>query len=417
MKLGLFMSLLIGANMGINAQNFTVDWDPMKFTVNNNTSTQTFTNVNESGVDMTVTLSDVMNEVNQPVQPPYQGYFGDGNVLRIWKLGSPSVVTVTISFSEPIELEEFGFGGLRKYTNNEDQGTFTWYDGPSGTGNVVQPSDPNSTDVVNFDLLEDLNPAITCTEMDGSVAGGSTGDGSITYNAGTYQIRGQTQSCGTDCGKVYYIFNYHKAQVQSMVWEATRVPSGTPSQYVGGINFSKISLPLDLLSIDAKADDSGNVVEWTTSNEIGVEGFYIEKSDADEASFEQVDFVPATGSTSTTETYNFMDYTASSGTSYYRLKMMDLDGRFEYSPVVMVNNTFREKSLEVWPNPVHNTLNILTPGTNDDIYIFDLMGRKILQKTSNGSVTNLDVGDFDSGTYFVNVVSEGNQQTKRIIIK
>jgi len=414
MKLGLFVSLFLGTIMGLHAQSYTVDWSQAP--VQNNTNTQTFNNINNSGVDMTVTLSHVMQQVNQPVQPPFQGYINGGHVLRIWKTSSPSVVTVTISFSEPIELEEFGFGGIRKYSANEDQGTFTWYDGPSGTGNVVQPSDPNSTDVVNFDILENLDPSITCTEMDGSVEGGSTGDGNITYNAGTYQIRGITQSCGTDCGKVYYIFNYHKAQVQSMVWQATRVPSGTPSQYLGGINFSKISLPLDLLSIDAKADHSGNLLEWTTSNEIGVEGFYIEKSNADEASFEQIDFVPATGSTSNSRSYDFMDYAATSGTTYYRLKMMDLDGRYEYSPVVQVENNKLKTTIKAWPNPTTDVINIQSPTELISVELYDFMGRKLLSGTSQNNRGLLDVRNFYPGAYLLKVVTQDEEVTQRILI-
>ena len=136
----------------------------------NITAPQFFPNIDNSGVDMTLTLSNVMKLFTQPVQDHFVPFIGEGRVLRVWKTSSPTTVPVTITFSEDINLDVFGFGGLRCYSGNCDYGNFTWYGGPNATGNTVTPLDPLSYENINFDNSDLLNSNTTITELDGTTS-------------------------------------------------------------------------------------------------------------------------------------------------------------------------------------------------------------------------------------------------------
>jgi hypothetical protein len=68
---------------------------------------------------------------------------------------------------------------------------------------------------------------------------------------------------------------------------------------------------------------------WATANEQNNKGFEVERQKG--SSWETLGFVVAKGKSAT---YQFMDNTPLSNTSYYRLKMIDNDQTFEYSKVV-----------------------------------------------------------------------------------
>ena len=56
--------------------------------------------------------------------------------------------------------------------------------------------------------------------------------------------------------------------------------------------------------------------------------------------------------------YDQQPYT---GTSYYRLKQTDIDGKESYSPIVSVKNTEEISGISVYPNPASNQLIIRFP--------------------------------------------------------
>lgn len=414
MKLFYTLTLAFVCQFLIGQGTNIVDWQ--YYDVQNNTSVQTFTDVDGTGVNMTVKLSHTMQQVNRPVQNPFKGYLGLGNVLRIWKTSSPSVVTVTVSFSEPIELHEFGFGGIRCYSGNCDRGVFTWYDGPNGIGNPTTPSDPMSIDNVNYNVLEALDPAMTCTEMDGNVEGGTTGNGNIAYSNGTYTVDGQTQTCGTDCGKVYYIFNYHGTQVQSLVWQATRLPSGTPSQYLGGLKFSKITVPLELINFHAEKMEKGINLSWKTAQEIGVEKFEIQRKLQLEKNFTTIGEMDAKGNIQSVD-YKYYDNISYNGIVQYRLKIIDFDGAVQWSEVESVKSQVATDRLKVWPNPVTTDLSINSPFPISEIRFYNIMGSLVTKSPGNNQESiKISTIHLDPGSYIVSVISGTQEMHKKILV-
>ena len=179
------------------------------------------------------------------------------------------------------------------------------------------------------------------------------------------------------------------------------------------------ALPITLLKFDARPASGGNLLTWQTASEINASHFEIERSD-DGKSFEKIGAVKAQGKAGN---YEFIDKQAQVATVYYRLKNMDLDGTFAYSNVVSINNSPKELTARVFPNPFSEDLNIQVfteKKQNLTIEVLDILGRQIyLSKTKDTEgVVNLPVStkSLPNGTYFLKI-SDGIHILREKIIK
>ncbi|MGB3592435.1 MAG: fibronectin type III domain-containing protein [Nonlabens sp.] len=71
--------------------------------------------------------------------------------------------------------------------------------------------------------------------------------------------------------------------------------------------------------------------------------------------------------------------------------------------------------VNVYPNPVVNTLKIATTETIDDIQVFNLQGQLMLSSKPNSTGADLDFSNLTTGMYLVNVRSGEKQEVVRII--
>jgi hypothetical protein len=163
-------------------------------------------------------------------------------------------------------------------------------------------------------------------------------------------------------------------------------------------------LPLTLLSFTGRLDNGQTLLQWTTAQEENSSYFEVQRS-TDGSTFSPLFRVAATGTTTAATTYHGVDPTPVPGSDYYRLKEVDLDGHFTYSPVVRLTVAFNN-SLTTWPNPVTQVvyLNIqVEQPCTDMIGLYDINGRLIQEKAVQlGSGNNLlqwDLGRLARGVY------------------
>lgn len=191
-------------------------------------------------------------------------------------------------------------------------------------------------------------------------------------------------------------------------------------------------LPVELTSFVATA--KGNTVDlvWKTASELNNDRFEIERSN-DNTTFIKIGFVRGNGTTTEAKTYNFVDEKVS-GKRYYRLKQVDFDGAFAYSPVVEVLVAPpAEFTLEQnYPNPFNPTTAIgyQLPVTSEvKLDIYDVLGKKVASLVNGrqeaGIYTfTLNASNLSSGVYFyrlqasaTNGASSSNfVQTKKMIL-
>lgn len=101
---------------------------------------------------------------------------------------------------------------------------------------------------------------------------------------------------------------------------------------LGVVDFSNAILPLELVNFSGSVRGGKVNLEWATASENNTSHFEIERSE-DGKSFVKIGTVNAAGNSAQTLLYAYSDETAS-GNVFYRLKMMDKDGKYQYSPIV-----------------------------------------------------------------------------------
>jgi hypothetical protein len=154
------------------------------------------------------------------------------------------------------------------------------------------------------------------------------------------------------------------------------------------------ALPITLINFTGKKVGNTNNLNWQTSQEINASHFEIEKS-RDANAFEKIGEMKANKS----EKYEFNDQASNlipqtSNLKYYRLKLIDLDGKFQYSKIISItNNTDNETVGDFYPNPAvnsHTNIDIVTQQKEEwTISQFDISGKilktekRVLEKGMN----------------------------------
>ncbi|HEU4574505.1 MAG TPA: T9SS type A sorting domain-containing protein [Chitinophagaceae bacterium] len=187
-----------------------------------------------------------------------------------------------------------------------------------------------------------------------------------------------------------------------------------------------ITLPLNLLSFTATLDNAKADLKWVTSNEKNVSHFSVEKS-LDGINFQEAALVFAYGNTSQDENYAYSDNlsTVTKGMIYYRLKCVDADGKFTYSPVRMIRIGGEEalnNKIMTYPNPFVNELRITIPaalqGKNISITLFNTNGQAVKRQViANASQTEtVNTSSLGRGMYIISI-STGTQSIQNKILK
>jgi hypothetical protein len=94
-------------------------------------------------------------------------------------------------------------------------------------------------------------------------------------------------------------------------------------------------LPVELTSFTAEKLSQNALLKWSTASERDFSYFSIERSE-DGINFSETGRVNSRGSASASASYDFVDFPSA---SYYRLKMVDLDGSGKYSNIIVLQNT------------------------------------------------------------------------------
>jgi hypothetical protein len=97
------------------------------------------------------------------------------------------------------------------------------------------------------------------------------------------------------------------------------------------------AVTFDVTGFSGLAVAAGNQLSWQTASEQNTSYFAVQRAVAGSSSFVDLGRVAAAGNSSLTRQYSYTDALASTHPSYsYRLKMVDEDGQYTYSPIVTV---------------------------------------------------------------------------------
>lgn len=182
---------------------------------------------------------------------------------------------------------------------------------------------------------------------------------------------------------------------------------------------STLPLPVELVNLKATPLTQSILVSWNTRSEANARGFEIQRS-IDAQNFTSIGWLDANN---TPSAYQFIDNQVQPNTVYYyRLKQVDVDGRFVYSNTVeaMLKATAQ---MAVYPNPNHGSMEIMLEApteTTAELQFVNALGQIVwthqvpLQKGIQKLPIHLSL---PAGVYQLILTSPEQQYTQKIVIE
>jgi hypothetical protein len=184
--------------------------------------------------------------------------------------------------------------------------------------------------------------------------------------------------------------------------------NGNTSNWVGA---APVILPVQLLSFRAASNAGAINLEWATAQEQNSDRIEIERSSKGNH-FSRIGTVKAAGNSITRMNYHFADPSPVTGNNYYRLKQIDADGGFKYSPIVQVSIAERNQ-LKLQVNPVHSQVKVVLLSETKDqlqLVITDAAGSSLIKKTvvvqAGTNEIAIPVSGIRTGFYYLHAKSQ-----------
>jgi len=178
-------------------------------------------------------------------------------------------------------------------------------------------------------------------------------------------------------------------------------------------------LPVTLTSFNATVINCKTQLNWKTSAEDNLKNYELEMS-TDGINYDLLTTVDAKGVNGKGSNYSY-SYTAKNGTTYYRLKSVDLNSSYAFSNVAKVTKDCGKVSVNVYPNPASEliSIDINNFADNDKMIgvLYNLSGAEVSRYYLNNANTQIRVSDFTSGVYYLKVSGKELNETIEVVIK
>ncbi|WP_207495847.1 T9SS type A sorting domain-containing protein [Aridibaculum aurantiacum] len=150
-------------------------------------------------------------------------------------------------------------------------------------------------------------------------------------------------------------------------------------------------LPVKLLTFTAKPHDKQVLVEWTATNEVNSKEYVVERS-SNGRDFTAIETVADKGSNGSVNYYYIFDTQPLDGINYYRLKQVDIDGKYVYSNIKTVSFG-KTKQLNIYPNPATSFVKLEMPPSNNvlSVTITNVEGRIVFRSRGLLSQVNSEI--------------------------
>ncbi len=234
----------------------------------------------------------------------------------------------------------------------------------------------------------------------------------------------------------YYFKNtrvatYHNANGVSVYSGGQAYADGNPMSMFDFIFRAKIvdALPVELASFEVTRSNVNVTMNWETATELNNYGFEVERaslSTATEKNYEKIGFVEGNGNSNSVKSYSFIDSKPVEGKAVYRLKQIDLDGKYEYSKEIEVSyQIVKEFALaQNYPNPFNPTTNIsfkLAESGKVSVKIFNAIGQEVAElvnKTmeAGSHEVTFNASELPSGAYFCRMNAGGFTKTSKMLL-
>lgn len=180
------------------------------------------------------------------------------------------------------------------------------------------------------------------------------------------------------------------------------------------------ALPVELVRFEARLNGENTaLLTWQTATEVNNQGYDVEMA-INDGTFRKVSFVKGKGNTTSTSNYEFLVPNLTRELHYFRLKMIDVNGEFAYSPVRTLQLSNVKDVVNIYPNPAQDGMLQITLTQSDaeqiQAELINSIGQLVstVQLINNGTIMRLQLPA--SGVYsLVMRLDNGNIITRRVV--
>ncbi len=227
---------------------------------------------------------------------------------------------------------------------------------------------------------------------------------------------------------MYRVQHVNVSSFKVRLGAVTTTNSSSPRQYSVYMRAVQIAngttiLPVQLLQFTATAKEKRVILDWQTANQEKFSHFAIERS-TDAQQFKTVAIVMGAENSATVATYSYTDAPDQQQPNvlYYRLKMVDTDGSYNYSAVKAVRfNVGANISLQVFPNPATNQVAVTLPANlQQQQVLYEVINQqgvrvKSIQQLKAPQVQVVETASLPKGIYYLQVRSGSTVSSKQFI--
>ncbi len=183
------------------------------------------------------------------------------------------------------------------------------------------------------------------------------------------------------------------------------------------------TLPVDMLESDVNKINGNNIISWSTASEINNDFFTIERS-ADMENWHAIGTVTGAGNSKTRLDYEYTDYNAPSGTTYYRIVQTDYDGTREIFKAMSVETkSDADQSIEIinsYSNGDYLNIKFTTESADPvTIQVFTSNGTLISEKTVHPNIgqNNINISMIGAnGVHITKLSQHGDFVSKKTML-
>lgn len=349
--------------------------------------------------------------LNNTGQVIFNGNVGiTGRIYNQWKMSMLNTVN-TSSGDSIINLYQMLFRNsvtLNEAVRNEGllwaQGSLT----VNGSGSVT------------------MNAANAQLRINGALQNNSTVRGSSQlYVSGSIANNGTIRG-NSNLSRLTVNKNISDGNTQFLTVNTSMTPydTATYTNTTGVHDICTTTLPVELSPLQAVYRNNATQLSWSTYTESNTQNFYIEFS-RNGVDFTAIGSTLAAGNSNSRINYNYSHNIATTGTLYYRVREMDVDGKVTYSNIASVRaGSAANVAINVQPNPFTDKINCnieLSKAGPVTIILYNSNGsiiQRITQQAQAGinriSLNNLSI--LASGVYMVNITA-GEQNFVQKVVK
>lgn len=255
------------------------------------------------------------------------------------------------------------------------------------------------------DIIFTMNSGTPTTPVVRVALGGTINRGN--NNSGSARIR--VRISGTNYTK-------YTTGASSVVGPVTGYYNTTLAMEAGNGN-----LPVVLMGFDAVKQNNAVNITWSTQQEFNTNFFQVERS-FDGANYTSIGKVAAAGNSTTPRSYSYSDAAPSRGIAYYRVRIVDLDGKVGFTTVKAIRAVASTAKVSVYPNPAISVANVVVNNADNQAFslnVFNRNGQLVSQKRASAGTTAvaLEVSALPAGDYIIDVnFADGSRQSSKLLV-